>query len=379
MSAFVHVAPPTHVTAPVRQPQRFGLFSVASIIEQPEPMWQVGVEFEPMSCQGISGLSGICFDPDDGGPRNMPAGWPLHGGSLPGVDAELGLPFTVYGGYNCSAFSRPVAEAEARARQHLASGEEAEVEWSIVDGAWDNVPFFQDPNGNIVDLGGPFPIELGFGALEAMLAAVLGGPGVIHLPRSVAAYARSKSLFARQGQRLETELGNFVAAGVGYDLAGLGLQPGGQNVTLYATSVPTVRRSEVWTHPDPEFRPQRANNDMTVYAFRNYLVAWECQVIKVEVELPAEVPLPAPGTFQLSVGYDGPCQMDSAVLVDPEVGGLPAQLDADTEVTLTPVPGDGCTFVAWSGPGVPEGAENDDPLVLTMDGDKHVVAYFGME
>lgn len=362
MSAFVHVAPPTYVTAPTFQPHRFGLFSVSNMVERPERYWETGVQFEPISCWPVSGVSGVCFDPD--AREEMPHGWPLQVFQS-GVDTVTALPFAVYGWYDCSGMSRPLQEAEDRARAHLAAGEEREVEWSIADGAFDNVPNATDA----VDLGGPFPMETAFGLLEGHLGTNYGGPGVIHMARSLASTGKRLALFDRQGARLETALGNYVAAGSGYDMNGWGLT-GGDTATLWVTSVPTIRRSEVWVNPDPEFRPQRTNNDLTIFAWRVYLVAWECVSAKVTVELPEGTP----SMFPLTVDTAGTGSGVVTVSTHPSRTGL---YEAGTEVELTAHPdaGSGLGTPLWSGD-VDVANENDNPLTVTMDQARAITATF---
>jgi hypothetical protein len=373
MSAFLHVAPPTYVTAPAFQPHRFGLFSVANMVDRPEPYWQTGVQYEPISCWGVSGASGICFDPDAQEP--MPHGWPLSV-FQGGVDTVTALPFAVYGWYDCSGMSRPLQEAEDRARAHLAAGEEREVEWSIVDGAWDNTPFLED---NPDDLGGPYPIEVAFGALEGWVGARFGGQGVIHMPRSLGPVARSKTLFSRQGQRLETELGNLVAAGSGYDMAGLGLREGADTATLFVTSVPTIRRSEVWVNPDPEFRPSRTNNDLTIYAWRVYLVSWECVTAKVEVEIPVTCPCPpASSTLMRALTTETTGAGEGTIELDPPA--VDGQYPHGSYVQVTAVPAEGSVVgnPVWLG-GPDLGDENANPVTVLMDQDRHMIAMFNSD
>jgi hypothetical protein len=272
-------APPSYVSAPMRQPSRFGLFSVATIVANPELRFQSGVEWEPLACEPAGSVSGVCFDPGD-----LPPGAPLDPRSGEGL--ELALPFAVYGSYDCSAFSRPLAEAEARARQHLALWEETEVERVIAAGDRDAAPSLQGA-ADLTPAGGA-SLVAGVGLLEGHLGTNYGSVGVLHMPRSLVAPARSANVVFRHGQRLETELGNYVVAGAGYDLAAVGPDgapvPDGQ-AWLYATSIPVVRRGEVFVLPDEDFRPQTANNDVTVFAVRVYVVGWECVTAAVLVDL----------------------------------------------------------------------------------------------
>ena len=280
------VAPPIEVTAPIREPHRFGLLSVANVISEPEERWPLGVYWEPIGCEPAGSVAGDCFDADG---EETTAGMPLDPTSGVGPVAH-GDPFAVYGSYDCSAFSRSLDEAESRARQHLAAWEAIEVERVVAAGDRSNRATFQ---GATV-LGGPdaVPLVEGVAQLEGFLGENYGALGVIHAPRSVGAIGRHQDAWHRQGQRLETALGNYVAAGAGYDLADVG--PAGaatpdNSAWLYATSVPVVRRSDVWVTPDPKFRPQVANNDVTVFAWRVYTVAWECATAAVLVNDTAAV------------------------------------------------------------------------------------------
>ena len=287
MSDVPRIAPPTEVSAPVREPARFGLLSVANVVPAPEQRFQLGVYWEPVSCEPAGSVSGDCFDATaiegegegDGGGLGLPMDPTSGVGPL-----AQGMPFAVYGSYDCSAFSRPLDEAEVRARQHLAAWEETEVERAIAAGDRANISTFQ--GADVLGVGLSLPA--GVGLIEQALATDYGALGVIHAPRRLGAWLSHDVLVDRQGPRLETLAGNYVALGGGYDLANVGpdgtpTPPG--TAWLYGTTIPVVRRSDVWVTPDPKFRPQVANNDVTVFAWRTYVVAWECLTVAVQVEI----------------------------------------------------------------------------------------------
>lgn len=269
----VHAAPPAYVAPPTPDGARFGLFSVANMTDSPDVQWEVGVEWESLAC-GMPGVVSLaCVDGDE-------AGVPLEPDS--GVDTVRVLPFAVYGSYDCSVFSRPPDEAENRARQHLALGEERAVEYALTVGGFDHQPTFQ----SAVDLtpsGGAVPVKGGVGLLEGHLAENYGGVGTIHSPRTLGPYLPVE----REGQRLETKLGTMVAAGGGYDVANQGpdgTTPPDEERWLYATGRPIVRRSDVIVVPDEDQRPNRRTNDFTVIAQRIYAVGWDCATAAVRVE-----------------------------------------------------------------------------------------------
>lgn len=277
-----HTAPPVSVAAPARQPGRFGLFSVTAEVPQPELRFQNGVEFDPVPCGPARGVSGACVDVGSVVIGDEEYGAALRLGA--NIDTVSALPFAVYGWYDCSSLGRPIGEGLARAREHLAAGEERAVEQAIHDGLLDNAPAF-DTAVDLTPGGGASAVD-GLGILEGFIGGEYGGVGVIHMPRQ--AVARLSGQVSRQGQHLETRLGNLVAAGGGYDLsqaAGLA----GDTATFYATSIPVMRRSEVFTTPDQEHILNRNLNDVTAVAQRVYVIGWECVTVKVTVDIGPEL------------------------------------------------------------------------------------------
>lgn len=267
------VAPPIYVSAPQRQPSRFGLFTVANMVPVPEARFEAGIRWEPVTGAAASGVSGRC----------VPEGTVLLA-TEENVVSEDGIPFAVYGFYNCRAFSRSLDEAEAFARAHLANGEERAVERALAVGDLDNAPNFTDAV-DVTPAGGATDPTSAVGLLEAALARDYGGQGVIHVPRQAGAHLSDRSVVSRVGQRLETMVGNFVAAEGGLDIAeddGYG-GPGDQ-LRFFATGIPSVRRSDVFITPDPEFRPNKSN-DVIVVAQRVYLVSWDLVTFSVDVVL----------------------------------------------------------------------------------------------
>lgn len=274
MSAIVvpHVAPPNVIDPVVPEPKRFGLFSVALMVPDPTLRWEAGVQWQPLACERAALLSSICDGEDAAG---LPL--TLRAGSAP----VTALPFVAVGSYDCSTFSLPPAEAETRARQHLALGEERAAEYAFASGLFDNLPAL-DGGVDLTPVGGPVPVGYGIGLLESHLGINYGGGGVIHAPRLLGAAAARQAHISRYGQRLETTLGTPVAFGGGYDDFQADFPTEGV-ATMYASSRPVVRRSEVFVTPDDEFRPHQDVNDMQVAAQRVYLITVDCAVAKVEV------------------------------------------------------------------------------------------------
>lgn len=272
------IAPPIYVQPPVPDAARFGLFSVATMLGDEPDRWKVGVQYEPIPCDAAD-LAAYECDIDD-----YDAGYPLairDGEGL--VEVE---PFLVYGSYGCKSLSRPIEEAEQRARWHLQLGEERAVERAIAAGGFGSSPTFQGAD-DLTPAGGAVDIVAGFALLESLLGSEYGGVGVIHAPKLLSAPASYSGLVDRQGSHLETVVGTYVAFGGGYDIANAGpnaTSPVDGEAWLYATSRPVIRRGEVYVTPDDDHFLHKGNNDIEIVAQRAYAVSWECVLGAVRVQ-----------------------------------------------------------------------------------------------
>lgn len=276
------IAPPVYVAPPGVDPQRFGLLSVAQTVEETGQRWELGLEWEPLACTRAGVASIVCDTLDE----YAAPGYPLD----PREDGALveSTPFLVVGSYTCKSASRDLEEAEARARQHLAAGEERAVEYAIASGAGGNAPSFQGATDVTPVPGTAVSVVDGIGLLEAHLAENYHSVGAIHAPRLVSSVLAADGLVARQGQRLETLVGTFVVAGGGYDLANLGpagAAPAAGSTWLYATGRPQLRRGQVFVN-DEVSAFDKATNDVEFYAQRSYSVAWDCVTAAVLVDAP---------------------------------------------------------------------------------------------
>jgi hypothetical protein len=72
-------------------------------------------------------------------------------------------------------------------------------------------------------------------------------------------------------------------------------------------------------------------------------------------------------TLEVTVNWD----KFGEVEVDPNLASYPE----GTDVTLTAKPADGLDFLGWVGD-LPDANSTDNPLILTMDEDKSIKAYF---
>lgn len=263
------IAPPTYVAPPALEPLRFGLYSVSNM-PTPTGRWDLGIEYEQLAGGRAALRPSSCVDE-----------YSTQVELRQGETTREGIPFVVVGSYECGSASRPIEEAEERARLHLAAGEERAVEFAIATGVMGNAPTFQGATDLTPVPGTPVTIEHAIALIESAQSATYASVGAIHAPRRVAALADDAGIVARYGQHLETLIGTYVAFGGGYDLANVGptgQPPAAGGTWVYGTGRPTIRRGEVFTQPDDEHYLDRDSNIVAIMAQRTVVVTWDVEV-----------------------------------------------------------------------------------------------------
>lgn len=272
------IAPPMYIAPPGITGHRFGLFSVANMPE-PSGRWSLGVEFEPLE-GGPAGLRpSECVDDYN----------TQYVDPLAPPEAREGVPFVVTAGYVCKAQSRPIEEAEERARLALAGGEERAVERALMNS---DLVGNESAFAGATVLSGATAVSLieGFSLLQEAMGQEHHSDGVIHMARSLVPYAYNHSLMERSGQQLETVIGTGVAAGAGYEIDNVSpeaVAATGAQRWVYGTTPVTIRRGQVFLQPDADSYVNKANNDVVILAQREYLVTFGGGVFAVLVD-PAE-------------------------------------------------------------------------------------------
>lgn len=194
-----------------------------------------------------------------------------------GIDVVEGDPFVVLHNFSCKAPGSFDRGAE-RARDALRLGEQRAVE-TVVSRQL-------AATANATDLtpagGAVHPVD-GLAILEAYLGASYGGVGVVHSPVDVTTVLTTLGAVVRQGTRLETVQGTYVASGGGYDNhSPEGVAADAGEAWVYATGQVLIRRaatvdvvSQIATSP--------ATNVFNALAERTYVVTWECVTVAVLV------------------------------------------------------------------------------------------------
>lgn len=260
------VLPKNLVDGPVRIGLPFGLFSVLAPRENGR--FDTGVQWEPMTCDGLSGLELIPEFCDDGSMLGSTTKDLSH--SCP--DKGEATPFVIYGHATRTPITSSFADLQAQAVTHLETREEQAVESALWSGTYGNDPNFT----TAVSLG-----TYGYAAevhalsdLEEKFAQDYGSQGVLHMGRSHALRLLTKGAIDVRGGRLFTVLGTPVVAGTGYDEG-----------SIVATSQLIGYRSEIFPNVPAEQAFDRGQNDFYGLAERTYLIGFDpCTVLSVEFE-----------------------------------------------------------------------------------------------
>lgn len=253
------------VEAPAAVPYRFGLFSQVTPRTSElaaggmDDHWRLGVQWVSQACADAKLTTGPCIDsgvdpltPDDY------------------CNVAKFEPFTVYAYNNDSVVGFTLREAEQNAIARLTNGEQEAAEQQLWDVATAAI------GGGVVDLTA-YPLWYGLGYVEQILAETYGGQGVIHMNRLAA------TMFADQlhieGGRLFTLLGTPVVAGGGYEKIA---NSAPTEALIYGTGPLVMYRGEIDTR---QSAIDKAVNQQSIVAQRDYVIGWDCVAIGAEVSL----------------------------------------------------------------------------------------------
>ena len=265
-------APPAYIQAPPVVPHRFGLFTVASVVDAIGVREQSGVEWEPAS----AGPAAVATVPCSLGSS------PLDG---TGVGLATASPFVVYAGVRCdTSAGHTYRELLTRAQTRLSLGEQAACEQALWTGQGGNHPRLADPATVVLGGGSAVPLTIGVGLLEEYLVTAYAGVGALHAPRRVAASAAAVRLVDRDGARLVTTVGTPVVFGHYPGTGPGGTAPAAGTVWLYATGQVLVRRGDVQVSDETAGFDPATGRPLAV-AQRVYLAGFEGTPAAVLVQL----------------------------------------------------------------------------------------------
>ena len=262
------LCPPEFVDAPLTTAPRFGLYSVATVLDN-QARAACGVFYLPEAIAP----SGFVYQAQCGSSNAL-----AHLGDEP--DEVIGDGFWVVTGVTCL-----YDDIEARAAQRMALDEQALVERELWTGALGTKPEF-DAAGTQKLSATPVSLAVGVGLLEAYLGDTYNGQGVIHSSRLVAPAAGRDLIVSQSGGRMSTLLGTPWAFGQGYSV---NTGPGGAAASagtawLYATGQVVVRRGDLFKST-VEQALNRSTNNIELVVQRPVTVTVDGILAAVQVEL----------------------------------------------------------------------------------------------
>jgi len=238
------------VEAPAAVPYRFGLFSVVSFRPTTDPHWRQGVTWEQTACDPAQVAVLNCLEPDE----------LVLTDSCEWGEAD---PFTVYAYSNRSAGSGGLDRLNAQAIERVLLGEQHAAEQQL----WAAMTAGATPTVEAAPA-----LEL-LAVAEAELAGSYRSQGVLHMNRYTATILGDH--LHTEGALLVTRLGTPVVAGGGY-------YPSEATPTTTHTIIGTGPvfgyRSDIDTAP---VTIDRAVNNVSVLAERDYVLGWDCGAIVV--------------------------------------------------------------------------------------------------
>lgn len=252
------------VEAPAVIPQPYGIFSVVEPRLITDEHWRLGVQWQSQACEPTLITEGPCIVPrGEGGLSNF------------GVCSVFQYePFTVYA-YNTDAIGGyTLDEHMAHTVQRLINGEQKSVEARL----WSGMAASVAPSSLT-----PFSPEYGLGWLEQSIATNYNGQGVIHMNK-LAATVFSDTLIYPEGGRMRTNLGTPVVVSAAYDTPTI---PPDGTANIYATGPLVMYRGDIDTREDAI---DKARNEVSIVAQRDYVIGWDCSVSAVQVTLSPTTP-----------------------------------------------------------------------------------------
>lgn len=255
---------PSFVAPLVVRPPRFGLLSVADVVDDADPHWRFGgVIADGDACTAPSYTQGPCAPTAEDKDIIDTYQW------------FESPPFGVYVLNGCKTVGR-LDDASERARRALERGESFAVERGVQD-----LVFV--PNAEAVGTEA-VPIAVGVGMLEDLAAATYGGQITLHMPRSVVTIGGDNLGVHREGDHLETLLGSLVSAGAYAPETGPEGEtdaPDGQ-AWIWATGQVRLVRGPIFAAPTTI---NTQTNDFLALAERMYAPLVDCFVAAVLVQL----------------------------------------------------------------------------------------------
>jgi hypothetical protein len=251
---------------------RYGLFNAVVVKSEWESHWgDGGIVFTDEFCSLPRGYDVACTDA-------------LAAKTFDPQTTVPGTPFVVYAGLVCGSVGFTEAEFQAKVLNRLKAGEQGAVEqiFSRQLNGQSRGLANATPNATLVVPAGT-SIADQIGALEEALYSTYGFRGVLHVPFQYGERLHAGMALTRDGSVWRTAIGTAVSIGNYDGYTPAGVAPAAGHTTIYITG-----QTFVWRNPDVFVSDlagslNRANNQVTMLAEREYIVTFECGAWAVDV------------------------------------------------------------------------------------------------
>lgn len=262
------------VAAPPVVPYRYGLFSVVAPRNAEvapngaiDEHWRAGVVWESQACVAGAVTQGPCIDPGS---------WPIELVRGACSTPQTAEPFTIYV-YNTDSIPGYTLEQHMNQTiERLVNNEQRLVEYATVGNIGTCVAAAGP--GYTFDLSAYDPL-FALGYVEQWLTLNYGGTGVIWLDRQTTTILWEN--LRVEGSRLVTTNGTPVISHSGT----LVTSPPQTTATIYATGTPVMYRGDIDVR---EAAIDKAINEVSYVAQRDYVVGWDCVCMAATVRLAPE-------------------------------------------------------------------------------------------
>lgn len=278
------------VQSPAFTPAPFGLVASVGTVDEPDPHWRMGIQYQPDYCGILSDIGTVCVTGSGFTKLATTDEVPIRGANA----------FTVYAWINCSLVPFDEEEALARVTTALINNEAAQVERAFwMGGTYEgdvrprlaaNADLFDEDvliqTAATVVVTGGVDVVNAIGLLEGAMGECYSGIPIIHVPKRAIANLADGTQITAKGQQLRTMANSLVIAGNGYDGSGpAGQEASTYDVWFYATGAIDVRRSTIEYTSTWRESVNKAENGQVLIAERTYLIDWDCCHFAIPVDL----------------------------------------------------------------------------------------------
>lgn len=273
------------IDPPVNRRLRYGLFSVATMLDMPDRVITAGLQFYADDC------GNFLDDYNQECGVTSPTKAFEEGSELVGTD-----PYWITNRIRCGTVGRTAQEIKAAARGRLTAMEQ----WAVENRLWNGIaaqPGVLDLVSNVGTVT-VVPSAPGAGAaisaLENAFYQVNGYVGTIHVNVQAEGALEYAGFLNPETGVLRTRMGSAVSLGAGYGITGpAAAAPAAGFVWAFMTGYTAVWRSTdaQLPQPDPQRVMDRTLNQWDVVAERIYAAAWACPEV-----FAVQVPIAAPAT-----------------------------------------------------------------------------------